>query len=486
MPQGFVDQDIPGSRIGDGGSGRIVDPVTGGGLFNPDMDYSTVGIDPLTGGSAPVGTDLGFSAPIRRFLQTGVLNGDFSFPPPDTSKPINSDTSGSNDDANYNPLPAWLFVPTASGAITCQWIADTGSGSGGAIRWTLAAGLAGDDAYLQMIIPIESTRAQTFTHWPSSQWSGATITSSAQFYISSQYLKTDAVTTTGTAHTQYVNFAPVPTSYAPVSQPDNSGVTPSDAAWLRVRIGVRRNTGALTDAGTVDLYEVWDEHGSTFLLITDYAAPATVRPGSFDQNTGVLEVAPGAGVGSDRAFRVIGAHLQLAELAAAPSTPASGYTAIYALSADSHLYAKNDAGTVVDLTAAAPTSGTWTPVPAYGVPGTSSWATSAATGIWRRIGDQIFVAFSLTTVPTNGSASADFHVSGLPVANGSGLYLMVPCSFDGYTHAAWTEVTAYINPAGTSLNFSGHGSGVAGSYLQVGDIPSGGTVNVNGSFWYPA
>lgn len=288
MPQGYVDQDIPGSRIGDSYTGRIVDPGTGGGLFNPDLGYESVGIDPLTGADAPTGTDMGFSAPIRRYIQTGVINGDFSFPPPDPTKNIGGSISdGSNDSGDYNPLPGWLFVPATNGSITAMVVADGASASGYVLRWTATAVTNGDDAYIEAIVPVLGSRDQAYFNVPFCYWAFDVGQSyNLNRYIAAQFLKADAVTTTGTsAEISGGVGGSVPT--AMLLDTVNSGVLPSDAAWLRVRIGLRA-LGTVAGPVTTDLFNVAIIPGIPALYLVDQSLPTIIIPASIKLDGGTL------------------------------------------------------------------------------------------------------------------------------------------------------------------------------------------------------
>ena len=292
MPQGFVDQDIPGGRMGDGFTGRIVDPVTGGGLFNPDLDYDSVGIDPLTGLNAPIGTDIGFSAPIRRFLATGIYNGDFSLPPPDVSQPIKSgEESGSNDDANYNPLPNWHLTSAASGRITCQAIVDASSASGYVLRWTIESGCpSGEDAYIQTLAPVTSSRGLTFFDVLATYWLAATRTDTDFIrYVQGQYLTRD-LSTTGTS--DLTSGTMTTSAVSIVDTATNAGVTPGDAAYIRIRVGVKANAANTGAALTTDLAEVAQilRNISAYSLTADAVTAAAIAAGTIT----ATEIASGA------------------------------------------------------------------------------------------------------------------------------------------------------------------------------------------------
>jgi hypothetical protein len=222
--------DLPGTMVSEGFASRIVDPVTGAGLFNPNTDPNTVGIDPITGVDAPVGTDVGFAAPLWRGIRSGVLNGDFALPPPDTSLPISDD----------NPLPYWRWVPDAAGHITATWV-------DGSVRFDISADASYSDlAYIESHVRITATDARAYTYQPSAYWAtaGGGLTG---FRLVAQYLEDDASTTVGSAYTSTESTVQKLRAY-----PAGDGRVPADAVYLRLRVGVTNLGGAATH----DLLEV--------------------------------------------------------------------------------------------------------------------------------------------------------------------------------------------------------------------------------------
>lgn len=183
----------------------------GGGLVTTNSDPNLVGIDPLTGTAAPTGTDVGFSAPLRRFIHTGVLNGDFSQPPPSTAEPI----------SDSNVLPYWTWVPPSDGSFTLTLVADTGAASGYALQFN-GSTASGQDCYIQQLIPVPMSQGQQYRVL-------------ASFYAEDadywwQFLKADGVTTIGSAI-----FAAG--SGVAGERKIDIGLVPTNAAYLRLRVG---------------------------------------------------------------------------------------------------------------------------------------------------------------------------------------------------------------------------------------------------------
>ena len=112
--------------------------------------------------------------------------------------------------------------------------------------------------------------------------------------LASQYLKADG-TTTGSESVVTVALAADATSYAIYPNTWSAFVTaPTDAAYLRLRIGVRRNTMAATDTGTIDLTDIRKDRFGTILAVGDTYNASTYSPGTIDQGIGSMLIRPGA------------------------------------------------------------------------------------------------------------------------------------------------------------------------------------------------
>lgn len=234
-----------GSDMTDGYSGRIVDPVTGEDIFTANTDPTVVGNED-DGTPYPEGTDLGFAAPFRRYLQLCIHNGDFSRAPRDSSLPLMAD-----EGSGYNPLPYWKYVPDPTGCISVIWVADSGSGSGGVLQWTAtAAATASSDAYIMQKIPIISTKGRSWFDIPAAYWDTTGI-GNVRGYLWGRYLKSDAVTYTGTAGFEDILIGRA--SGDAFLENINGGLIPADAGWLELRCGIDTPSGG---AGTVALGEV--------------------------------------------------------------------------------------------------------------------------------------------------------------------------------------------------------------------------------------
>ena len=186
----------------------------GGGLLTTNSDPSVVGVDPLTLEDAPVGTDVGFAAPIRRFIQTGVLNGDFSQGPPDPSLPIGDD----------NPLPYWTWTPDDDNSIL--WQADSAFGSGYVINPAPLVPGASPFGRLWQMVPVPISQGQQYRVLLSA-WGENTAASNT---LDWQFYEKDGSTTIGSELSSEWGVA-----YDSELKVD-AGLVPPKAAYLRVGV----------------------------------------------------------------------------------------------------------------------------------------------------------------------------------------------------------------------------------------------------------
>lgn len=211
---------------------------------------------------AGVASDLGFTPSQSREVLSHVPNGDFAEIPPDTS---------ANLDDVTNKLPDWSFVTVAGSSITAKVVADSSAGSGYVVRFSGAAGNANDEAYIESVIPIASSRAQRIGHFVRAYFLAAsTATATFQVKVQFDYLKSDASTTTGTGVTDTNNF--VTSALTTLTGPNGNLPAPSDAAYIRCRLGVKRTATNATTA-TVDLADVYTVVALDALLLADRTDP---------------------------------------------------------------------------------------------------------------------------------------------------------------------------------------------------------------------
>lgn len=188
---GWNPAEVDGIGVADGLTGRIVNPTTGGGIFNPNLNPAIVGIDPLTGSLAPEGTDMSFAAPVRRQIQTNVINGDFAtLPPGGAGSPIDSNPAS----ATYNPLDGWTWSPPSDGRSTASVVADAAYGSGYKFQIVVETGGA-TTGVLKQLVPVPISQGQQYRVLPSLY---AGVAGSGTI-LTCQFVRADGVTTIGSA-----------------------------------------------------------------------------------------------------------------------------------------------------------------------------------------------------------------------------------------------------------------------------------------------
>lgn len=222
---GWNPAESDGLGIGDGLTGRIVDPTTGAGVFNPNLNPAVVGIDPQTGALAPTGTDMSFGSAIRRQIHTNVINGDFAMlPPGGAASNIVSDPA----DANYNPLPGWTWTPSTD-TVTAMIIPDGSYASGYRVLMTWSPPSASVYGQLEQLIAVPRSQGQQFRALLSvyAPNVGTTI------LLLTQFLAADLSTIGSEVTTTYTNVSECKL---------DAGLVPPTASYLRLRIKIAGNT----------------------------------------------------------------------------------------------------------------------------------------------------------------------------------------------------------------------------------------------------
>lgn len=242
MGWGWNPLEVPGGALGDGGTGRITDPVTGAGLFNPNMDPAVSGIDPLTGVEAPTGTDMSFGAMVRRQIHTNVINGDFAVTPPSGAYST-GDTSpywivSDPNDARYNPLPGWTVTLDSNGNHSAYIVADAGYGSGYRLAVASGALAVSTTTDASQLIPVPTSQGQQYRVLPSVYVTGGSVTLGWQFYES------DGTTAIGSEVTQ--------TRASSGELKVDAGLVPTTAAYIRLRVSFS-TTLALSTCGVAEV-----------------------------------------------------------------------------------------------------------------------------------------------------------------------------------------------------------------------------------------
>jgi hypothetical protein len=250
--------------------------------------------------SSPDPDENGLGPAIERYVQSAVYNGDWSHPPANPAADVAAD----------NPLPHWTLVNVSGSAITARVVPDGPAASGYALRLTMAAGAAGDEIYLEQIVKVMGARGRSFTYLPTGGFLTGAATSNAQMYCLGQYLKADGVTPTGAPSTGIQTTAAIGASTQVDLQaaPAGNGAVPSDAYYLRIRVGLKRNTAAIGDTDQVTVTEVRTSWGGTQLLATEGGQPGTYGYAVMYQNIGFVRIQANVGglAGSSPVFGIDG------------------------------------------------------------------------------------------------------------------------------------------------------------------------------------
>lgn len=309
------------------------------------------GVADLAGGIAYSGVsdaesagEIAFQGPTADFILYGVVNGAFAQGP-------TADPTGNIEPVN-NPLPYWTGpVNVSGGAVTAAMATVSTYPSGQGLRFTFNPGAAGDEVYFEQIVPVGGGNRRRFGDFCRIAYVSVSNTSNNfGVKLALQYL-TIAGATTGTGNSSTLTL----TSSGVNSWTPSSIQPPTDAAYLRIRIGVLRNTAAITDSAVIDIVDVRREIARGLVAVAEQSDPDTYNFGVLQQINGRMSMVPhqssgtvSFSVSNPAAYaRITGGHYQVAEQAA-PSTPDSGFYAIYAKT-DGILYGKNDGGTETAL-----------------------------------------------------------------------------------------------------------------------------------------
>jgi hypothetical protein len=395
------------------------------------------------GGGVEGSTSVSFSGPTADFFHYNVVNGSFAQGPPNSNDYI---------DAQNNPLPYWYGpIQTSGGAIQALWVADAGSPSGFNLRFIVNPGAGGDTAQFSQIVALGGSRAR----WTevigylsilpvacsSALPNAFVVTLNLEFLDAGLNSLVSIDTTAPIFGSGDVGTLLLATRGGEPTQ--LSGF--ATAAYLRVNLSAKRGAAAGTDSATVDVTDIRVLRGVPGLLLADDTAPATNFSSLIHQTNGAVTI--------PKPWLVF------------PATQ----------------NASANVNTLDDYD-----EGTFTPALAYATVGSSTWATNFALGWYTKIGNTVHYSLFYSGVPTNGTASGNLTLTGLPFAamGTTNEHHEGATSMSGWTKASYTMVTMQVQQGGTVAQFQASGSGQAISPLAVADIPSGGTVIVRASGIY--
>ena len=129
----------------------------------------------------------------------------------------------------------------------------------------------------------------------------------------------------------------------------------------------------------------------------------------------------------------------------------------------------------------------WTPAFTFATPGDLTVAYSVQVGTYVQLGKLIIATMSVTTSTfTHTTAAGNFTISGLPFASAnytSNVYRGT-CDFQGITKVGYTNFVLALGSNSTSMVIAAGGSAQARANVASGDMPTLGTVIINGTIAY--
>lgn len=234
-------------------------------------------------------SDIAFGGPTADFILYGVVNGAFTQGPRDAN---------ANIDPQNNPLPYWSGPTQVSGgAITCQWVADTASPSGYNLRFTLNAGAAADEAYVEQIVPIGGSRAR----WIDATAYGSyyVVSSSAGGVAFEVDLTVAVLDASGTVLSSFLSansFGSAEAGTVGIVFAEPTTLFAANAALIRLRVSVKRYGAGVNATGKLDITDLRLVRSVPSLHLSDQANLALV-PGYMAQFGGIIDIAPQRTIG---------------------------------------------------------------------------------------------------------------------------------------------------------------------------------------------
>ena len=133
-------------------------------------------------------------------------------------------------------------------------------------------------------------------------------------------------------------------------------------------------------------------------------------------------------------------------------------------------------------------TGTWTPVITFATPGDLAVTYATQVGHYTRFGELALVNFAIATSAfTHATASGELGMTGLPFAShatAGQLWVGSLVLWGGITKAGYTHVAVRIDPNSSQIVFRASGSGVAVAAVLAADMPTAGSVALQGSVLY--
>jgi hypothetical protein len=270
--------------------------------------------------------------------------------------------------------------------------------------------------------------------------------------------------------------------YATVAS-GNVTIVAADGTNPRIDLVVASSAGVKSATlGTAAANPVMPAVPASSVVLAAVYVPASDTAINTNQITDKRVSVPGTGASGDMHAaaalgdsNVAGASGKLADIAHGHGMPSATAFAVNDILFPASQAASSNVNSLDDYE-----EGTFTPHFAYATPGTSSWADTVNVGYYTKVGNRVFIDIRINSVPTNGTASGELQITGLPFTsfNQSSPASTMACSLGGWTKASYTAIAASVRANTTTLDFTAIGSGVAQFILTVAEIPTGGAVAV--------
>lgn len=164
------------------------------------------------------------------------------------------------------------------------------------------------------------------------------------------------------------------------------------------------------------------------------------------------------------------------------------------LGVGSTLYYENERGWYVidangaEVTGSAVISAAWTPTLTFATPGDLNVVYSTRTGLYSKVGDLVWVNFTvITSTFTHTTAAGNLQVTGLPFTSvNSGSDTMGALQFSGITKATYTQIACDLTANSSIVLFVASGTAVSTAQVTSADLPTGGSVVLRGQLTYRA
>ncbi len=127
-------------------------------------------------------------------------------------------------------------------------------------------------------------------------------------------------------------------------------------------------------------------------------------------------------------------------------------------------------------------TGNWTPVLTFATPGDLAVTYTLQAGTYTKIGRQVTLHFNVSTASfTHTTAAGNLNITGSPFTNSASGARHGALLWGGITKAGYTNMVCQMAVSTATIAVRGSGSGVAPSTVVAADVPTGGTVVLQGT-----